>query len=476
MTTATYEPITKEQIASEQELVRRNLARRVSELTDGGNELIDFMLDTVRGEFPDAKFHHRQRAAINLSVMCGQLPEHTPGSDIRVVREKDTPKPDKKPKLTMKEIANWHMGRAIRSGSNDCLDLIDELRKFLSPPYVFPSANPDESKYQKATQVKAHHQVAAAQEMLKRLGGSRTPDCAVKTSYLEEKMLQSRLARELSEITGDGVELTTFLFYVIYNPKHDGWGKIITDPYTQTHRLWSLKHLLWRGADIPWEHITAEDIEEYYRQLDEKERQELERRRAERKAAARLTPEQEAEVLAIFEETQRKLEDAEAKATAKAEKKAQKAAKRAAAAKAAALDAALDAANKNTGNGNNAASNNKNAANDNNATVANDNNANSADSANAPPGAPATHPAARGAIAVANAIDRHPEVDLDTALENHHATAGIPKENLTHEQIYDAIIAEANFQKRQAIIQNRLREKTSNNAPEDNDPPKSRSP
>ena len=55
-------------------------------------------------------------------------------------------------------------------------------------------------------------------------------------------------------------------------------------------------------------------------------------------------------------------------------------------------------------------------------------------------------------------------------------TAGIPKENLTHEQIYDAITAEANFQKRQAIIQNRLCAKNLDAAPEDNDPPKSRSP
>ena len=81
----------------------------------------------------------------------------------------------------------------------------------------------------------------------------------------------------------------------------------------------------------------------------------------------------------------------------------------------------------------------------------------------------------RGETAVANALSRHPQVDLDTALENHHSTAGIPKKNLTHEQIYDAITSEANFQKRQAIIQNRLRAKNPD-APEDDDPPKSRSP
>ncbi len=485
--TATREPTTRSEMLSEQDRVRLKIARRVNQLTNDGDELIQFMLDTVRGEYPDAKFHHRQIAAIELSAMGGHRPQDMPGAAYRIapavapVADESEPRP-KKPKLTMKEIANWHMGRAIRQQSNDCLDLISALHDFLDPPYVFPSANPDEFKYQKATQVKAHHQMSAAQEMLKRLGGSRTPDCAFKTSYLEEKMLHSKLSRDLREITGDGVELTSFLFYVIHNPKFNGWDEIITDPYTQTHRLWSIKHLIWRGADIPWEHITAEDIEEYYRQLDEKERQELERRRAERKAAAKLTPEQEAEVLAIFEETQRKLEDVQAKAAAKAEKKANKAAKRAHADKAATHDY-NNPANR---NGNNAADNGNNAANNKNGEIANsaanNNNANSAANGNSATAAdtganinaPDT-PTTRGATAVANALARHPEVDLDTALENHHSTAGIPKEDLTHEQIYDAITAEANFQKRQAIIQSRLHPENSD-ASEDGEPPKSRSP
>ncbi len=479
MTTAiaTREPTTRSEMLSEQELVRLKIARRVNELTDDGDELIQFMLDTVRGEYPDAKFHHRQIAARDLAVMSGKLPEDTPGSSVRVVREKDTPKPTKKPKLTMKEIANWHIGRAIRSQSNDCLDLIEELRKFLDPPYVFPSANPDESKYQKATQVKAHHQVAAAQEMIKRLAGSRTPDCAVKTSSLEEKMLHSRLSRELREITGDGVELVTFLREVIRNPKFNAWKEIITDPYTQTHRLWALKHLIWRGADIPWEHITAEDIEEYYRRLDEKERQEQERRRAERQAAAQLTPEQEAEILALFEQINRENEQRQAKNAAKTQKQAQKAANKADAAKADAHDYNSNNADtgKSDGNANNAAKNKSADASNNasNGSAAKDIGA-AADNTDTPTSLPDT-PTTRGETAVANALARHPEVDLDTALQNHHSTAGIPKEDLTHEQIYDAITAEANFQKRQAIIQRRLHPETPD-APEDNDPPKSRSP
>ncbi len=457
--TATPEPITRSEALSEQELVRQNLARFVNQITNDGADIAQFLYDTVQGEYPDAKHCHRQQAAIELSAMGGHRPEDMPGAAYRIAPvpdDEDKPKPrPKKPKLTMKEIINWDIGRLIRQQTNDCRDLAAALNEFLHPPYVFDSANKAERRYQKATRVRPHHQVAAAQEMLKRGAGSRHPDCAMKTSYLEERMLQSRLSDEIRDITNDCLDIVPFLREVIRNPKTDRWNNIIEDPYTQTHRLWAIKHLIWRGVDIPWEHITPDDIAEYYRELEEKQRQEAERRRAERQAAAQLTPEQEAEILALFEQINRENEQRQAKNAAKAAKRAKKDAKKADADKAAALD------------GNNPDNRNNTAA----ADKGNDKN----DDSDAPTGATTPPPTDRGPTAVANALARNPHVDLDTALANHHSTAGIPKESLTHEQIYDAIIAEANFQKRQAIIQSRLHPENPN-APEDSDPPKSRSP
>ena len=457
MTTATCDRITREEALSEQETVRRGLARFANQLTDNGNEIARFFYDVFQGEYPDAKFHHRQQAAINLAVMTGSLPENTPGSAARIVRQKDTPKP-KKRKITMKEIANWDMGRLTRIETDNCRKLIQALYDIMHDSYVFPSANPDEQKYQKATRIRPHHQMAAAFEILKRGHGSRNPDCGLKTSYLEEKMLHTRLSQEFRDAFANGLEVITFLLHVIDNPAHDRWGNIITDPYTQTHRIIAIKHLIWRGADIPWEHITPEMIDEYLSDLDEKHRLETERKAAERHAAAHapLTPEQEANVRAMFDEMQRAMDDNAAKAAAKAEKKATKAAKKADAAKKAELDAA------NTGNG----KSNNDANPDSAAKSTGDTDA------DAPPSATATPPTDRGARAVANAIDRHPEVDLDTALENHPETAGVPKQNLTYGQIYDAIIAEANYQKRQQKFKNL----PSTDGPEDSDPPNVRSP
>ena len=534
MTTAiaTREPITRSEMLSEQERVRHNLARLVNQITNNGATLVQFLHDTVQGEYPDAKHHHRQIAAIELSAMGGHRPEDMPGAAARVIREEDMPKPQK-PKATLKQIINKPIGAYIREETHDCRALILKLNEILDPPHVFESANPAERKYQKAARIRPHHQIAAAKEMIKRGIGGRSPYCQPQTSPVEEKMLNSRLSREIREIADDGIGLARFLLEVVDNPKTYGPRRtIIEDPYTQTHRIWAIRDLIYRAVDIPWEHITPESIDACFRELDAKERQETERRLAERRAAADLTPEQKAEILALFEQTQRENEQRQAKYAAKAEKQAKKshadkadaqdcnsaanpnnadAANSVDTADANGNNAALDANNGNnagnaettgkdnanaksaSANGKNADANNKNgengksSANVNNAAtaakdtgsgnnVANGNNAD-ADSAAKDTGAHTTTPPTdRGATAVANALARHPQVDLDTVLENHHSTAGIPKEDLTHEQIYDAITAEANFQKRQAIIQRRLHPENPDAAHEDNDPPKSRSP
>ena len=501
MTTATCEHITKEQIASEQDAVRLNVMRMVNQVTNNCATLVQKYQDFINGEYPDAKPYLIYSAMRDLSIMGGSLPEDTPGSPIHVIRapdshEENAPKP-KKPKITMKEIANWEMGRATREQTNNCLDLIEALQDMMNPRYVFTSANPNEFKYQKATQIKPHHEFRALQELSKRGHGSQNPYSYPATSAIEERKLQEWLSEKTREIDNEGINLVTHMLHIIRNPKFNAWGEIITTPYTQSQRLWCIKHLLWRGVDIPWDHITHADIEQYYRDLTAKDRQETERLLAKRQEPTPLTPDQESRVRALLDETHRQAENADRRAAQKAHKKAKKAAKKAAADKSAALNGNNARNDKNAANGN-SANNDKNAADKGNTKNANSNaadtgksaiNGNNSDAANnkndengksdandttdtAHADTPTSDP---GTTAVANALARHPQVDLDTALENHHSTAGIPKEDLTHEQIYDAIIAEANFQKRQAIIQSRLRPDTPD-APADGPDPKSRSP
>ena len=288
------------------------------------------MLDTVRGEYPDAKHHHRQNAARDLAIMGGNLPQDTPGSPARVVREEDMPKP-KTPKVTLKQIINKPIGAYIREKTDDCRDLATEYYNILFPRPVFESANPDEKKYQKATRIRPHHQVAALKEMMKRSIGSRNPYSYAQTSAIEEKMLNSKLATEMRLSMDKGMGYARYMFEILENDKTDRYGAIITDPFTQTHRLWALNELCRMGADIPWEHLTPEAIDTFFRDLHAKERRETERLLAQRQQSANadLTPEQKAEVLTVFEQMQRTADQNDRKAAKKAKKAEKKAAKKA---------------------------------------------------------------------------------------------------------------------------------------------------
>ena len=348
--TATCEHITKEQIASEQDAVRLNVMRLVNQVTNNCATLVQKYQDFINGEYPDAKPYLIYSAMRDLSIMGGSLPEDTPGSPIHVIREEDAPKPQK-PKITMKEIVNWEMGRATREQTNNCLDLIQALDDMMNPRYVFPSSDPDERKFQRATQIKPHHEFRALQELSMRGHGSQNPYSYPATSAIEERKLQEWLSEKTREIDNEGINLVTHMLHIIRNPKFNAWGEIITTPYTQSQRLWCIKHLLWRGVDIPWDHITHDDIEQYYRGLSEKERQETERVLAERKPPEELTPDQEARVRALLDETHRQAEDADRRAAKKAAKKAKKAAKKADAAKRATVDY-NNADNRNASKGN----------------------------------------------------------------------------------------------------------------------------
>ncbi len=469
MTTATRERIPEQRLASAERLARHELALKVHHATGNGDILVNCLVEFVNRDIPDARASHIHSAAVELAVMGGYLPEDYPGASSRAHRDataaatEDNPKP-KKPKVTLKQILNKPIGAYIREQTQDGGLLIDFLAQLVDPP-----PNPDIFSKE---EVLPTDRLNAAKELLLRGYGSRNPYYYYGTSNAEEKALNSKFA-DISRACADGTELTRYLLEeVVRNPRLDRYNQPLKHTYSFSQRIWAAKYLLWRAFDIPWEHITPEAIDTYFRAKYAKERLEDERRAqdaAARKEAAKLTPEQKANLMAMFDQLQRQSDEADAKAAADAAKKAKKAEKKAAKKANAASDNTDASADKDAANGKDA--DNKSADADANKSDNTDvANANSATDTRA--NTPASDP---GPTAVATALARHPQVALDTALENHHATAGIPKQNLTHEQIYDAITAEANFQKRQAIIQSRLRSKNPD-APEDGDPPKTRSP
>ena len=460
MTTATRERIPEQRLASAERLARHELALKVHHATGNGDILVNCLVEFVNRDIPDARASHIHSAAVELAVMGGYLPEDYSGASSRLHRDataaatEDNPKP-KKPKVTLKQILNKPIGAYIRETTQDGGMLIDFLAQLVDPP-----PNPDIFSKE---EVLPTDRLNAAKELLRRGYGSRNPDYYHRTSAAEEKAINSKFA-DISRACADGIELTRYLLEeVIRNPRRDRYNQPLRNTYTFSQRIWATKYLLWRAFDIPWEHITPEAIDAYFRAKYAKERSDEERRAqdaAARKEVAKLTHEEKASVMAMFDDLQRQSDEADTKAAADAAKKKAKKAEKKARADKNATSNKMNAANpKDTGDTD--ANADAPVAKDTDATADKDTDADATTSASD-----------RGATAVANALARHPEVDLDTALQNHHSTAGIPKQNLTHEQIYDAITAEANFQKRQAKFKNL----PPFDGAADGDPPKSRSP
>ena len=455
MTTATRERITEERLVSAERLARHELALKVHRATGDGDLLINSLVDFVNGDIPGARACHIHSANVELAVMGGYLPQDYPGAASRIhPASADGERKPRKPKVTTKQLLNKPVGESIRDDTDDGATLIDFLAQMVDPP---PNPNPFSKE-----EVLPSDRLAAAKELLRRGYGSRNPRYYYGSSAFEEQELNSIPARLCRERM-NGFELSAFLLEVVRNQRVDLHGQPIKKTYTFSERIWSAKYLLYMAFDIPWEHVTHEATDEYLRQLEEQERGDLLRRAKRYTGRNAITPEQEAEVLAMFAEMQRAEEEADAQAAAAAKKAASEDAKSDNTDAPADEDAGADASDS-------AAI--SNAKDTDTAAIASDNkDASAANDADTDANADAS-----GATAVANALARHPEVDLDTALENHHATAGIPKENLTHEQIYDAVIAEANFQKRQANFKHLLPPDDSDDGAEDNDPPNNRSP
>ena len=437
MTTTAIDRPTEQQLASEERLARHNLAKKVHYATGNGDALVNSLMGFVNGDIPDAKACHIHAANVELAVMGGYLPEDFPGAASRIHRAAttaatatahaddahDDEQPQRKPikpKATLKQILNKPIGRYIREETDEGFILIDFLAEIMEAP---PNPVPFSTE-----QIPPSDRLAAAKELLRRGYGSRNPYhyYSASSSSFEDKALNSKIAA-YSRDCANGIKLARFLLEVVGTPRLSA-----KKTYTFAERVWAAKYLLYLGFDIPWEHVTPEAIDAYIHEHDARERVEAERRAqeaAERKANAdKLTPDQEASVMEMFAEMQRATDAADAKSAEIAKQAAADA------------DVAPD-------------------------TDADKDNGKDTDAED-------TDEDTRGATAVANALQNHPEVDLDTALANFPETANVPKEALTHDLIYRAIIAEANYQKRQQKFKNL----PPTDGPADGDPPTARSP
>ena len=246
----------------------------IQRLTNDGEVVVQFLVDTVQGNIYNATVGHRLKSAEWLTAFGELVPEDSlPQSATVRPRPKHKPKKDKpgeldkKPLVTEKQILHFDIARLIKDETRDGETIIEFLIRV-----VAKIERPGENFTPAA-------RIRAARELLIRGYGSCIPGInRIQSGKTEE--LDSYISKSIREYTGYGADPVRFLIDVMENktPELDSKGavdynnKIIPqrkeniafEGFKALQRVWAACELFRRGYDIRTDHITYADIQAYW--------------------------------------------------------------------------------------------------------------------------------------------------------------------------------------------------------------------
>ena len=248
----------------------------IQRLTNDGETIAQFLVDTLQGYTRDATVSHRLKSAEWLTAFGRLIPEHAipksasirprPKSEPKPAKTDKQDKPGKKPKVTEKQILHFDIARLIKQETNDGETIIEFLIRVIS------KIEETGENFTPAVRMRA------AKELLIRGFGGTIPGVRRILSGKTED-LDSYLSKIVREYTNYGADSIRFLVETMENkdPEADSRGaasfiKLMrmrprTKPaegFTASHRVWAACELLRRAYDIKTDHITYEDIQAYW--------------------------------------------------------------------------------------------------------------------------------------------------------------------------------------------------------------------
>ena len=245
----------------------------IQRLTNDGEVVAQFLVDTLQGYTRDATVSHRIKSAEWLAMFGRLIPEAAipkyasvrprPKSEPKPVKQD---KPGKKPKVTEKQILHFDIARLIKQETNDGETIIEFLIRVIS------KIEETGENFTPAVRMRA------AKELLIRGFGSTIPGVRRILSGKTED-LDSYLSKIVREYTNYGADSIRFLVETMENkdPEAESRGaasfiKLMrmrprikpAEGFTASHRVWAACELLRRAYDIKTDHITYEDIQAYW--------------------------------------------------------------------------------------------------------------------------------------------------------------------------------------------------------------------
>ena len=241
--------------------IKSNLQQHIRNLTKDGEIVARFLVDTVEGKHPDAKYHHKLEAA-KLLERYGSSEDDGPhfwgliptpeelAASSRHSREDGNPegqggetensqlKTDNSP-VTHLDILNYKIAHLIRKETAEghtIAQFLADVMNRRNKPYT-----------PKKLRIRPEDRMAASREILRRGHGhfGRKHKLVVD----DYDTLHTDLAKRMREYSEHGTDAIRFLLDVMSHEDHD-------DPYTWHHRVSAAQELIRRGWDTNYDRIT----------------------------------------------------------------------------------------------------------------------------------------------------------------------------------------------------------------------------
>ena len=257
------------------------LQQKIRKHTDNGDLIAQFLADTIRGEYPDAKYHHRLESAKLLARYGSDQPESeepqfwgliptpeelaakredqqsplSPRERVRV-RGKENPPHPVHP-VSYADILNYDIAHLIRQETAEGHTIAEFLSHVMT--------RRDQPFTPRKLRIRHTDRMAAAKEILRRGHGhwGRKPKLKVYADDVEEAndydTLHTDLAKRMREYNEHGTDAIRFLLDVMNDTSLDP-----EEGYTWHHKMSAAHEIIRRGWDTNYDKITPEMLQAYW--------------------------------------------------------------------------------------------------------------------------------------------------------------------------------------------------------------------
>ena len=265
--------------------IKSKLQQHIRNLTGDGEVVARFLLDTVQGEHPDAKYHHKLEAAkllerygslgddpshVEQSQFWGLIPtpEELAESHSRHSCESRNPEGQggetdssglttENSPVTYLDILNYDIAHLIRQETAEGHTIAEFLSHVMT--------RRDKPFTPKKLRIKHTDRMAAAREILRRGHGhwGRKPKLKVYADDVEDTndydTLHTDLAKRMREYNEHGTDAIRFLLDVMNDTSLDP-----EEGYTWHHKMSAAHEIIRRGWDTNYDKITPEMLQAYW--------------------------------------------------------------------------------------------------------------------------------------------------------------------------------------------------------------------